>query len=507
MPSIYRPRRPRASPLWQIVHHAWAEFESGYERRHRPIHGPLRPDTVEVVRQFYRCGDLAAGFNRLQCPECGHEKLLAFTCKTRHFCPSCHQRKVRAVGDWIARELCFDVPHRQFVFTMPKPLRGIFRKRRKLLDHLFRISLESLRDWMRARLDLPEGRLAAVASVQTFGDYLNFHPHLHVLTACGLVDRAGRFHLLPVESIEPLAELFRHRFIAALHHEKLISEKKARQLLAWTHSGFSLDAGEKPVASHDVEGRRRLAEYLLRAPFSLEKITWNPTAEKVVYRSKRSWHTKKNYQVFTAPDFLAALVEHIPPKSQHTVRYYGLYSNKSRGLGAKAGRPRPVMPPAEPERRLALPAATAPTLFVLPPPEPKSARALRPLWRDLIRKVWGEDPLICPCCRGTMKNVGTMIRRSEVEFFLRLHGLWEGIIALPPPPCPPFDIETMEPLDVPPQWGWSDDIEPPPPDWWLGDMPDPAWQEPEFDFGDGRSLSLETSDPFPPDEVPVFRWD
>ena len=34
-----------------------------------------------------------------------------------------------------------------------------------------------------------------------------------------------------------------------------------------------------------------------------------------------------------------------------------------------------------------------------------------------------------------------MIRREEVEFFLRLHGMWEGIIALPPPPDPPYDIE------------------------------------------------------------------
>ena len=80
------------------------------------------------------------------------------------------------------------------------------------------------------------------------------------------------------------------------------------------------------------------SQYLLRAPFSLEKITWNEKTQKVIYRSKRSWHTKKNYQIFSATDFIAATVEHIPPKSQQTVRYYGLYSNKSRGLAAKSGR-------------------------------------------------------------------------------------------------------------------------------------------------------------------------
>jgi len=38
-------------------------------------------------------------------------------------------------------------------------LRGIFRKRRKLLDHLFSTAIESLRGWARARLDLLAGLL------------------------------------------------------------------------------------------------------------------------------------------------------------------------------------------------------------------------------------------------------------------------------------------------------------------------------------------------------------
>jgi hypothetical protein len=60
-----------------------------------------------------------------------------------------------------------------------------------------------------------------------------FHPHLHVLAASGLVDRKNRFHLMPVERNAPLAELFRHRFIDTLLRERLISAKRARQLLGW----------------------------------------------------------------------------------------------------------------------------------------------------------------------------------------------------------------------------------------------------------------------------------
>jgi hypothetical protein len=51
------------------------------------------------------------------------------------------------------------------------------------------------------------------------------------------------------------------------------------------------------------------------------------------------------------------------------------------------------------------------------------------------------DPLKCPCCQGTMRRVETIFRPEEIEFFLRLLGLWEALISLPPPPEPPFDIE------------------------------------------------------------------
>ncbi len=49
-----------------------------------------------------------------------------------------------------------------------------------------------------------------------------------------------------------------------------------------------------------------------------------------------------------------------------------------------------------------------------------------------------------------MKVVGTLQRPEEIQFFLLLHGLWEGVINLPrPPPPPPFDVETMEPVRPP----------------------------------------------------------
>ena len=57
---------------------------------------------------------------------------------------------------------------------------------------------------------------------------------------------------------------------------------------------------------------------------------------KVIYQSKDGTSTK----TFDALDWLAQLATHIPNKGESAgggVRYYGFYSNKSRGLRKKAG--------------------------------------------------------------------------------------------------------------------------------------------------------------------------
>jgi hypothetical protein len=305
---------------------------------------------------------------------------------------------------------------------------------------------------------------------------------------------------MPVEDLAPTIELFRHRFLHALREAKLISPGKLADLLAWKHSGFHIhDGGEKTVAAHDSAGRKRLAEYLLRHPFSLQKITWNASTQTVIYRSKRHHNTKRNFEIFKAPDFIAAALLHLPPKGQQTVRYYGTYSNKTRGQTPLIPDRIIRLPKPEP-----LPEKPPPAQILLIPAPPKqSARDMRPLWRDLILQVWGGDPLQCTCCKGTMKPVRKVIRREEIQFFLRLHGLWEGIVTLPRPPPPPFDIETMEPIEPP--WQaikeWIPDDEPdldwfnrprnpnePDQDWFDQT---PTWKAPEIHLDDGRILVLE----------------
>ena len=65
------------------------------EERFEPTHGPLRRAARAAVGRFLDCGLLEHGFARVRCSECRAEFLVAFRCKGRHFCPSCHARRRR----------------------------------------------------------------------------------------------------------------------------------------------------------------------------------------------------------------------------------------------------------------------------------------------------------------------------------------------------------------------------------------------------------------------------
>jgi hypothetical protein len=58
---------------------------------------------------------------------------VAFSCKGRWFCPSCHQKKVQLFGALLAESIFYPVPHRHFVFGITKMLRPYFRYDRDLL--------------------------------------------------------------------------------------------------------------------------------------------------------------------------------------------------------------------------------------------------------------------------------------------------------------------------------------------------------------------------------------
>lgn len=392
----YRPRQPRASPVWQILHDHWTAF-----RRARAIHDDHLDQTVQA---FLRCGDFRSGFTRWRCPDCEHEFLLAFTCKQRGLCVTCAQRRTLTLAPYIAETVCLAVPYRHVVLTVPRLLRPVFQRDRALLTELFHAAHEVLGPWLRERTGVALGQPGIVAAAQTFGDFLSWHPHLHLLVTAGVFRADGRFAIARPGGWRQLAELWRHAILRRLLARKAINALLVDKLLGWRHSGFTLDAGEAPLAADDVDGRRRLAEYLIRSPFNLEKIHYEPRTGNVLYRSEKHWRTRRNFEVFSAAQFIEALVSHLPPKNVPMLRYYGAYSNKCRGMQRNASSSGADIAQDESSQ--------------------KPATRKRPRWRHLILKVWGCDPLQCPLCHGRLRLLEIIEEETAIKATLKPLGLW-----------------------------------------------------------------------------------
>jgi hypothetical protein len=95
------------------------------------------------------------------------------------------------------------------------------------------------------------------------------------------------------------------------------------------HSGFDVYVGE-PIAVGDRETLGHVARYLLRPPISLERLWYDPEAEKVTLRPLAA---EKAEPVELEPlEFIARLVQHIPDVRERQVLYYGVYANASKRL-------------------------------------------------------------------------------------------------------------------------------------------------------------------------------
>lgn len=140
---------------------------------------------------------------RIKYPDCHHEFTLAFSCRGRWFCPSCHNKKVIQFGYHLRKTVLYSVPHRQYVFSIPKILRRFLLYDRKLLVKLSHCAAKNLTKFLKITLGGKAGHTRNNSCASALGDYARWHPHLRVLVAYGLFLESGYFFVMPGVEIHP----------------------------------------------------------------------------------------------------------------------------------------------------------------------------------------------------------------------------------------------------------------------------------------------------------------
>jgi len=119
----------------------------------------------------------------------------------------------------------------------------------------------------------------------------------------------------------------------------------------------------------------------------------------------------RNFEVFSACDWLAALNAYIPNAGERLVRYYGWYSNVNREKRRKA----------QGEN-----SSSIEEFSEVAPSKAKRARA------RLIKQVSEVDPLIRPWCAGPMRILAFIKQPEIIEKILTHLRLWPAPAHRPP---------------------------------------------------------------------------
>ena len=319
------------------------------------------------------------------------------------------------------------MPHRHVVFSIPKILRRHFLYDRKLLSELSRCVWKTLKLYLKSFVPQKDAVPGAVIAIQTFGDFLGFNPHCHVLCTDGCFMGTGSFRVAPLFGRKDLGKIFRHQVFRMLLSKGKITEELISMLMCWRHSGFNVFCGPR-IYPRDETAMENLARYIIRASFSQERMSYLEEEAQVLYRSKDG----KEEKIFDALEWLAAMCSHVPGKGEQMVRYYGYYSNVCRGKRRKENQDEWIPWILEPD---------------------VSSKGSKKRWARLIRKIYEVDPLVCPKCKGQMRIIAFIEKQEIVKKILKHLGLYL-VRSRPPARAPPRDLWLSSPYSQVPD---SDD--------------------------------------------------
>ena len=164
-PPGYAQHRPEQTLLYRFVEQHYPAFLALREAAGRPLPAYVRAE----FERYFKCGRLEHGFLRVRCESCHAEKLVAFSCKGRGFCPSCGARRMAESAALLADEVLPARPLRQWVLSLPFALRFLLATKPEALTRVLGIVYRTISSHLlrKARLTRATTATGAVTLVST----------------------------------------------------------------------------------------------------------------------------------------------------------------------------------------------------------------------------------------------------------------------------------------------------------------------------------------------------
>ena len=210
-----------------------------------------------------QCGILAYGFLRLGCDTCQQELLLPFSCKRRGFCPSCAARRMAQTAAHLVEQVIPWVPTRQWVVSVPVPLRywmassqGLTAKVHTIIRTTigqYYVNKAVVRGFERANI-----QPGSVTFIQRFGSAINLNLHFHCIFLEGVyLDRADQGRTPRFVKAEPPSDADISAVVQTISHRVIRTLRR----LGYLEAGLEAPAatGHDPLRDDAPELSRTLA--------------------------------------------------------------------------------------------------------------------------------------------------------------------------------------------------------------------------------------------------------
>jgi hypothetical protein len=297
-----------------------------------------------VLRAIERCRTAALGGHLEQCDQCGHERNAYNSCADRH-CPKC-QSFARA--KWLEKRQgeLLECEYFHVVFTLPAELAALaLQNKRQMYDLLFRATADTLQS-IAADPQHLGAQIGFFCVLHSWGQTLNFHPHLHCVVPGGGISLDGsrwvacrpgfflpvnvlscRFRKLYLRYLEQTYAAGKLQFYGELR--ELSEPKSFARYLAPLHDSEWVVYAKAPFGGPD-----RVLDYLGR--YTHRVAISNNRLEELkdgqVRFAYKDYKHEQRHKVMTvsADEFLRRFLLHVLPDSFQRIRHYGLLSNRHR---------------------------------------------------------------------------------------------------------------------------------------------------------------------------------
>jgi hypothetical protein len=358
----------------------------------------LSMEQVRAMRAIEVCRTAVLGGHVEACTACGAVRIAYNSCRNRH-CPKCQSLDKERWREARQQEL-LPVSYFHLVLTLPDLLGPLaLRNQQVIYTLLFKAAADTVFE-LTGDPHYVGARVGMIAVLHTWSQTLTYHPHLHCIVTGGGVSKDGQRWIttrqdffLPVRVV---SQLFRGKFLAALHaaynaghlvfpgtvalwqtepvFHKLLTDLYQKEWVVYC----------KPPFGNPHKVVDYLARYTHRVALSNDRLV-SLEGDQVTFRYRDSTdHDRIKQMTLEAVEFIRRFLLHVLPDHFMKIRHYGLLSNRHR---------KTMVPRCQ-------------ELLGVACMEVAEA-APRPSWQDLMRRLTGRDPRICPTC-----GQGTMVTRE-----------------------------------------------------------------------------------------------